>query len=108
MCAKKSGSGRGGGRGRGGGVGPGRRPEPAVSAFEQAARSKGRKRKFPLLGQKQAPPKAKDDGGEARSRKAALLVEYKGMRKSNKFVDRRFGGAPDPTDVPPPRPAVGS
>lgn len=96
MCAKKSGAARRG-RDRAGAVGR-RQPEPAaVSAFEAAARDKGRKRKFPLLGQKApapARPKPKGEAGsEARSRKKALLVEYKGMRKANRFVDRRFGGA---------------
>jgi hypothetical protein len=86
MCAKKT-------RAKGRLAGVSRRAEPATtSAFELAARNKGGKRKFPLLGQKEAPVKQKKSGADAVSREKSLLIEYKKMKKSNRFVDRRFGG----------------
>mmetsp|Transcript_6537 Transcript_6537/g.18229 ORF Transcript_6537/g.18229 Transcript_6537/m.18229 type:complete len:933 (-) Transcript_6537:161-2959(-) len=64
----------------------------AVNKFERASAEKGSRRKFPLLGHKQAKPTTGKKGSqESRSRKEALLIQYKNLGKSNSFVDRRFG-----------------
>lgn len=67
----------------------------AENAFARAAAGKGSRRKLPLLGQVRKSTKGAAGGGptaETSRRKKALLVQYKHMKKSNRFVDRRFGG----------------